>query len=104
MSAVESKSEIVSRLRAAADHLRSRGVVSLALFGSWARDAGQSASDVDLLVEFRPHEKTFARYLELAEFFEKLLDRHVDLVTTDGLSPHIGPKIRAEALDVVRAA
>lgn len=104
MSPVESKREIISRLQAAANQLRSHGVLSLALFGSWARDAGRGTSDVDLLVEFQPREKTFAHLLALAELCERLLGRRVDIVTTEGLSPHIGPKILAEAFDVVRAA
>jgi len=104
MNPVASKAEIAVRLNDVADRVHRLGVHRLSLFGSWARDAAHAASDIDLLIEFRPGEKTFARYVELAELFEALLGRPVDLVTTDGLSPHIGPKIREEAVDVVRAA
>lgn len=104
MNPVASKLEIVGRLKDIAGRMHGLGVNRVSLFGSWARDAAHEASDIDLLIEFRPGEKTFARYVELAELFEALLGRPVDLVTTDGLSPHIGPKIREEAVDVVRAA
>jgi len=104
MKPVASKIEIAERLKEASGRMLPLGVSRLSLFGSWVRDAGHAASDVDLLVEFLPGEKTFARYVELAEFFEQLLGRPVDLVTTDSLSPHIGQEIRAEAVDVVRAA
>jgi hypothetical protein len=55
-------------------------------------------------VEFQPDRKTFDAFLALAELLEKVLQRRVDLVTTEALSPYIGPYILAEAVDVVRAA
>lgn len=42
--------------------------------------------------------------MELSELLERLLGRPVNLVTTEALSPYIGPHILAEAPDVVRAA
>ncbi len=104
MRPVASKTEILERLERASGKMQPLGVRRLSLFGSWARNAAHAASDIDLLVEFRPGEKNFVRYIQLAEFCEQLLGRPVDLVTTDSLSPHIGPKIRAEAVDVVCAA
>ena len=59
---------------------------------------------MDLLVEFRPGEKSYQRFLDLADLLEQALATRVDLVTTEGLSPHIGPHILAEAADVLRAA
>ena len=76
----------------------------LALFGSVVRDEARYDSDVDLLVQFTPGAKTYARFLDLSELLEQLLGRRVELVTTDALSPFIGPRILAEAHDVLRAA
>ena len=59
---------------------------------------------MDLLVEFAPGEKSFVRFLMLAELLERLLGRPVDLVTTEGLSPYLGPRILAEAANVLHAA
>jgi predicted nucleotidyltransferase len=42
--------------------------------------------------------------LALSELLEKYLGRPLELVTTDALSPFIGPRILAEAQDVLRAA
>ncbi len=91
-------------VRAAEAEIRALGVRRLALFGSVARDEARPDSDVDLLVEFIPGEKTFDRFMALADLLESLLDRRVELVTTEALSPFIGPRILAEATDVLRAA
>jgi hypothetical protein len=98
------RDEILGRLAEAGDAVRGLGVKQLSLFGSWARNAGTPQSDIDILVEFRPGESSFSRFVELASLLESRLGRQVDLVTTEGLSRHIGPKIRAEAIDVLRAA
>jgi uncharacterized protein len=93
--------EAVERNR---ERILALGVRRLALFGSIVKNAGRETSDVDLLVEFRPGEKSYERFLDLAELLEQALGTQVDLVTTEGLSPHIGPHILAEAADVLRAA
>lgn len=101
---VTTYSETVLRLEPVEGTIRSLGVERLALFGSVLRGAPSAASDVDLLVTFAPGEKQFSRFLLLAELLEEQLGRRVELITTEALSPVIGPKILAEAQDVLRAA
>jgi predicted nucleotidyltransferase len=97
-------SEAVDRIAAIQGEIRSLGVERLALFGSVLRDTPRPESDVDLLVQFAKGSKTFTRFLELSELLEYQLGRRVELVTTEALSPYLGPKILAEARDVLRAA
>jgi uncharacterized protein len=97
------RDEAVQRLRDAEPEIRRLGVRRLALFGSVLRDEAGPESDVDLLVEFAPGEKSFDRFLALAELLEARLGRPVELVTTEGLSPYLGRHILAEAVDVLRA-
>jgi len=94
------RKEVIRRLRAAAGPIRALGVRRLALFGSFARDEADPRSDVDLLVQFEAGRKSFDRLLDLGDLLESRLARRVELVTTEGLSPYLGPHIRAEALDV----
>ena len=76
--------------------LRVRGVRRIGLFGSFARNQGRARSDLDFLVEFE--QPTFDNYMNLAFTLEKLFGRHVDLVTSDGLSNHVRPYIEKEVL------
>jgi len=55
-------------------------------------------------VEFAPGAKTYDRFLRLADVLERALGRRVELVTIEALSPFLGPRILAEAQDVLRAA
>ena len=98
------REEAVERLVASEREIRALGVQRLALFGSVLRDKARPDSDVDLLVQFSPGAKTFDRFLALFDLLEERLGRRVELVTTEALSPFIGPRILAEAQDVLRAA
>ena len=99
-----SREQVVAALVAAEGEVRALGVARLALFGSVLRNAARPDSDVDLLVEFAPGRKSYDGFLALADLLEARLGRHVELVTAEALSPFIGPRILAEAEDVVRAA
>jgi predicted nucleotidyltransferase len=101
---VTNREEAVDRLSACADEVRALGVVRRALFGSLLRGQARPDSDVDLLDEFAPGTKSYGGFLALSELLEKHLGRRVELVTTEALSPFIGPRILAEAEDVLRAA
>lgn len=103
-SAVMSREVAIERLRAVEAEIRALGVDRLALFGSVLRGSAGPDSDVDLLVGFSPGAKTFERFMALSELLEQRLGRRVELVTTEALSPFLGPRILAEAEDVLRAA
>jgi uncharacterized protein len=74
------------------------------LFGSVLRGHPRPDSDVDVLVQFAAGKKTYERFFALAELLERQLGRPVELVTAEALSPFIGPRILAEAEDVLGAA
>lgn len=88
-------------IRAAEARIRGLGVQRLALFGSVLRDEARPDSDVDLLVQFQPGEKSFDRFMALYDLLDEMFERRVELLTTESLSPYIGPHILAEATDVI---
>ena len=102
-TSVLSRAEVESSLLSAQAEILRLGVRRLALFGSVERDAARTDSDVDVLVEFRPGEKSYDHFVALAELLERLVGRRVELVTPESLSPFLRPYILAEARDVVRA-
>src|SRR6476619_4057506 len=97
MAAAATKQEVLRRIQKHRQEIRSLGVEKLGLFGSFARGEQGPQSDVDLLVRFRPQEKNFDNFMELGFFLEDLLQRRVELVTTESLSPYLGPHILEEA-------
>jgi len=103
-SPVLNREQTAERLSACVGEIRTLGVTRLALFGSVLRGHTQAQSDVDFLVEFAPGAKSYDRFLALFDLLESHLGRPVELVTTEALSPFIGPRILMEAQDVFRAA
>jgi hypothetical protein len=98
------RADVLSRLASAEAEILSFGVRRLALFGSVVRNTARPDSDVDVLVEFNPREKTYRHFFALGELLERLLDRRVELVTPESLSPFVQTRVLAEATDVIRAA
>ncbi len=75
------------------------GVVRLTLFGSTARDAARSDSDVDILVAF-DGPATSERYFGVQFYLEDLFGCPVDLVTEKAVRPELRPFIEQEAVHV----
>jgi predicted nucleotidyltransferase len=93
---VQTKEQIFALMQRYEPQLKRFGVKRCGLFGSFLRGQPSADSDVDLLVEFEPEQKTFDNFMHLAFFLEETLDRKVDLLTPESLSRHIGPKILRE--------
>jgi uncharacterized protein len=91
------RDDVLSILTEHRTELAERGVASLALFGSVARDDASPASDIDLLVEFDRPVGLF-ELVEIKHFLEKLLGRSVDLVPRDSLKRQLRERILNEAI------
>ena len=91
---------MLTLLRAHKTTIMSRfGVVELGLFGSYARDHANDASDVDILVRFEGP-ATSMRYFGVQFFIEDILDRPVDLVTDKALRKEIRPYVAKQLVNV----
>jgi hypothetical protein len=98
------KADVVQRVRQIEPALRALGVTRLSLFGSFARGNHGPESDVDLIVDFAPGSKTFDHFNAVFDLLEERLERRVELVTRQSLSPYIGPHVLTTAEDVIWAA
>ncbi len=94
---VRDKNNLLFMLKANGPRIRSYGVESLSLFGSFAKGMPDLQSDVDLLVSFYPERKTYDNFMELSFFLEDLLGRRVELITPQSLNKYIGPHILKHA-------
>ena len=93
---VTTKEDLIKRILEQRERLSSFGVTSLGLFGSFVRGEQTDSSDIDILVEFTPEKHTFDNFMEVSFLLEEALGRKVDVVTPEGLSPHIGPHFLKE--------
>ena len=93
---VKTKQDIFSVLEENRLRLRALGVKKIGLFGSFLRGEQRPDSDIDLLVEFEPQQKTFDNFIELSFFLEEVLQHRTELVTVESLSPYLGPHILRE--------
>jgi hypothetical protein len=103
-SIVATKEDVLRLLYESRCQLRALGVKRLGLFGSFVRSEQSPASDVDVLVEFEAGQKSFDHFMTLCFFLEDTLQRRVEVVTPESLSPHIGPYILREVEYVPIAA
>jgi len=101
---IQTKGDIFRTLTENRRQIEALGVLRIGLFGSFVRDQQRPESDVDLLVHFEPGRKTFDNFMELTFLLEELLNRRVEVVTPEALSPYIGPRILEEVEYVAFAA
>lgn len=73
--------------------LQTFGLRKIGIFGSLARGQEQKTSDVDLLLDFEPSQKNYKNFFAGVSFLERLLNRPVDAVTPQALSPYLKPHI-----------
>ena len=91
------KEKIFELLKSHKRELSKFGIRNVGLFGSYIRNEQSSESDIDLLVDFDPDKENFDNLMAVYDLLEKLfLNEKVEVVTKNGLSPYIGPKILNE--------
>jgi len=95
------RSDAINRLREQADTVREMGATALYLFGSTARDTAQSASDLDLFIDYN-QESRFNAFdlIRIKLLLETTLSIPVDITTRDGLHPALKSGIENSAIRV----
>ncbi len=78
------------------DELCAFGIRHVGIFGSTALGTATPRSDIDLLLDFDPQKKTYRNFLGGTACLESMLDRPVDPVTPQALSPHIKPSVERD--------
>jgi predicted nucleotidyltransferase len=92
---------ILTTIRTHEQEFSKLGIRKIGLFGSCARNEESDMSDIDILLDFNPDKENFDNYMAVYDLIENLFqNKKVDIVTINGLSPYIGPKILNEVLYV----
>jgi len=90
--------QVIEILQTHRGQLRQFGVKKIRLFGSVAREAAGSQSDVDMVVEFS--QITYRRFVALKAFLESILGREVDLLTPAAVQGRLKDEIEKDLVDV----
>jgi uncharacterized protein len=88
---------ILSKLKSRKKEISRHGIKAIGLFGSYARNEHSDNSDIDILIDFETDQENFDNYMAVYDIIEELFkNKRVEIVTKNGLSPYIGPKILNE--------
>ena len=91
------KEIIVNTLKSHKPEFKNFGVKSIGLFGSYIRNEQIESSDIDILIDFEPNKETFNNFMAACDLLESLFHKEkVQIVTKNGLSKYIGPRILKE--------
>jgi predicted nucleotidyltransferase len=81
------KNEILTFLRDKKEFLvENYGVISIGLFGSYARDEAREDSDIDIAVEIK-RENKFMNFFNLKYYLEDNLHKRIDMGIESALKP-----------------
>jgi predicted nucleotidyltransferase len=95
------KEQIVKTITSTKPELQRYGIRDIGLFGSYVRDEQTKTSDIDILIDFESEKENYDNYMAVYDIIERLfLNERVEIVTKNGLSPYIGPRILSEVLYV----
>ena len=75
------------------------GILSIQVFGPFARGEDNIDSDIDLLVELEP-KRSLLDMIAMKHELEDLMKRKVDVVTANGISPYLVKQIMEEAVQL----
>jgi predicted nucleotidyltransferase len=96
-----SRDYILSSLKAQKGEFQKYGVNLIGLFGSYSRNEQTVQSDVDILIDFEPEMETYDNFMAVYDLLEIIIKgEKIEVVTKNGLSPHIGPSIIKEVVYV----
>ena len=95
------KENILALLRSNKVKLAKLWITEVGLFGSYIRNEQVKDSDIDLLVDFNPEKENFDNFMSVYDLLEKVFENYkIEIITKNGLSPHIGPLILNEVVYV----
>ena len=95
------KENILNTLRLHKHEFSKLGIRDVGLFGSYLRNEQSVNSDIDLLIDFEPEKENFDNYMAVCDRLEIIFkNEKIEVVTKNGLSNYIGPKILNEVMYV----
>ncbi len=93
---ISSKHDIINIIKSNQHKLIALGASRIGFFGSYAKNTADHQSDIDIFIEFEKGKKKFKNYTGAYLLLKELLQKDIDFITPESLSPYIGPHILKE--------
>ena len=98
---VMDRNDIIMFLRTHKDEMAQRfGVVSVGLFGSYARGDARDDSDIDIAIEIMSEKKSLRNFLGVRRYLEEQFGKTVDLGIESTLKPLAREMVDKEIIHV----
>jgi predicted nucleotidyltransferase len=98
---VSNRNDIITFLQTHKDEMEQRfGVVSVGLFGSYARGEAREDSDIDIAIELSPEKKSLSNFFGIRRYLEQQFGKTVDLGIESTLKPLAREMVAKEIVHV----
>jgi len=81
--------------------LKKHRVKKAGIFGSYARGEEKKNSDVDILINVKGRKFSLLDLVRLEMLLEKILQKKVDLLTYNGINPHLKEYILKDEVRII---
>lgn len=85
-----------AKIESIKNYFKTQPVLKAYLFGSYLHENAGVESDIDILVDLDYSERIELQFIQMKIDLEKLLVKKVDLVSSNGISKYIKPKLDSE--------